>query len=127
MQHLLEPMPALRLPNQISLRPLRAHIYCATWQEMEGFRESETNLAILKRSLPQCPEAIVELLNHDHDSAQVAIESGMDIELIPALLDEDLDLKAEDSFVLYSDIADLSHRFFELTGALRIGVRLERV
>jgi hypothetical protein len=127
MQHLLEPMRNLTLPNVLDLRPLRAHFYCAVWQEMNGFRDEETNLAILKRNLPDCSKTILELLEHSLDAAQVAVDRGMSTDLIPALLDEDLDLQAEDSLVLYSDIAELAQCFFDLTGALRIGVRLERV
>jgi hypothetical protein len=127
MQYLLEPMRELNQTNALNFRPLRAHFYCTNWQEMEEFRDNETNLAILKRSVPDCQKAILELLEHAVDAAQVAIDRGMDPDLIPALLDEDLDLKAEDSLVLYSDIAELARCFFDLTGALRIGVRLERV
>jgi hypothetical protein len=94
---------------------------------MQGFLEPETNLAILRRQIPSCSDSIIELLRHSRDSAQTAFDRGMDLELIPALLDEELDLKAEDSFSLYSDVTELARNFMELTGALRIGVRLERV
>jgi hypothetical protein len=94
---------------------------------MWGVREEETNLAILKRPVPACPEAILELLEHDRDSAQTAFDRGMDVALIPALLDEELDLRSVDSLALYSDIAELARNFLDLTAALRIGVRLERV
>ncbi|MGE3262936.1 MAG: DUF1826 domain-containing protein [Bacteriovoracia bacterium] len=94
---------------------------------MEDFRDVETNLAVWKRRLPTCADAIDELLIHDKNAAQVAVDRGMDLELIPALLDEDLNLQAADSLALYQDIENLAGKFFELTGALRIGVRLERV
>ena len=127
MQHNLEPMRSLSQVHNLSFRKIVPHLYCDAWSEMRSFLEPETNLAVLKREVPSCPESIRELLGHLRSSAQTAFDRGMDLEMIPALLDEDLDLKAEDSFHLYSDIAELAHNFMELTGALRIGVRLERV
>ncbi|MGZ6288190.1 MAG: DUF1826 domain-containing protein [Bdellovibrionota bacterium] len=94
---------------------------------MRRIRLPETNMAILQGSAPDCPEAIFEILGAAKGSAQTFFERGMDLDLIPALLDEDLDLQASDGQLLYADIRDLAERFLGVTAATKIGVRLERV
>jgi len=120
-----EPLNFNRLRKiESSLEP---HIFCQNWEEMHLFESKETNLVVLKRQVPPCPLALGELLYHPRGFAQTSIDREMDVAIIPAILDEDLDLQAEDSIHLYTDIEDLARNFFSITGAKTIGVRLERV
>jgi hypothetical protein len=128
MSQLLQQRNPVRIyaPETVFCAP-EAHIHCRTWEEMRRIRNIETNLAVLERSPPHCPEAIKEMLAKPRGSAQTLFEQGMDIELVAAMLDDDLDLVSADSLLLYEDIHLLAENFLEITKAKKIGVRLERV
>lgn len=119
-------IPRSFVPETVFYAP-EAHIACNTWEEMRRIRNFETNLAILERPSPHCPDAVREMLAKPRGSAQTLFERGMDLDLIPAMLDDDLDLSSADSLSLYEDIRLLAENFLEVTMAKKIGVRLERV
>lgn len=107
-------------PKSVFYRP-EAHVTCGNWEEMRRVRHSETNLAVLKRPLPSFSNAIAELLLHPRGEAQTLFECGMDSHLIPAMLDEELDLQSEDGLNLYEDIRFLADQFLAITKAKKSG------
>lgn len=111
----------------VPILPPEIHVHCTSWLSMRSAWATGASLAALRRPAPDCPGALAEILALPRGYAQVALEKGMPIEAIPAYLDEDLDLESEDSYVLYSDIMALAEEFMGVTGARRIGVRIERV
>ncbi|MGZ3731899.1 MAG: DUF1826 domain-containing protein, partial [Bdellovibrionota bacterium] len=113
-------------PESVFFAP-EEHVFCNDWDEMRRIRLPETNLAVLKRPVPEFSGAISEILAHPTGEAQTLFERWMSLDLIPAMLDDDLDLESADSLALYLDIRDLAEKFLAVTNAKKIGVRLERV
>jgi hypothetical protein len=113
-------------PESVFYAP-EEHLFCEDWSEMRRIRLPETNLVVLKRPVPEFSGAISEILAHSTGESQTLFERGMSLDLIPAMLDDDLDLESPDSLGLYLDIRDLAEKFLSVTSAKKIGVRLERV
>lgn len=124
----LAPSPLLTLPplGAMPLTEVAAHYREISWAAAEKIHQAETNLVILERELPAFPHSIAELLARGQD-AELTYERGQDPRLVPALLDDTLDLQADDGALFYEDLQRIAENFLALTRARTICVRLEKI
>lgn len=103
------------------------HISCKTWEEMRAIQFPEVNFTYLERSPVPAPQTISEILGSNFQGVQGAIDGPEDIEDLAAYFDIELDLQSSDAGIFYSDLMEIAENFFRLSGAKRVGVKLENV
>ncbi|RZA07637.1 MAG: DUF1826 domain-containing protein [Proteobacteria bacterium] len=118
-----------RLPplGTMPFTAVAAHYRDIRWEAAEKIHQPETNLVVIERAAPAFPATIAELNAHPKGEAQLAFYAGNDVNLIPALLDEELNLSAADSEAFYEDIKAVAVRFMKVARSPGIGIRLERI